>query len=67
VKAFCSERINIRLSKPGYFHADGEIFECGEEIAIVSHPKSPLMALPSDTFARRNSIFSSNRIGRLTK
>ena len=51
VKAFCSERINIRLSKPGYFHADGEIFECGEEIAIVSRPKSLLMALPSDTFA----------------
>ena len=51
VKAFCSERIRIRLSKPGYFHADGEIFECGEEIAIVSRPKSLLVSLPSEQFA----------------
>lgn len=51
VKAFCSERIRIKLSKPGYFHADGEIFECGEEIGIVSRPKSLLMALPSEQFA----------------
>lgn len=49
VTAFCAEEIRIRLSQPGFFHADGEIFTCGEEIGIVARPQSLRVVLPAKT------------------
>lgn len=51
VKTFCAETIRIRLSRPGFFHADGEIFECNEEIGIVARPRSLQMVIPSSQFS----------------
>ncbi len=48
VTTFCSEEIRIRLSEPGFFHADGEIFDCGTEIGIVARPRSLRMVLPEE-------------------
>jgi len=48
VSGFCAEEIRICLSKPGFFHADGEIFTCGEEIGIVARPRSLRVVLPAE-------------------
>lgn len=51
VQTFCSDDFRIRLSKPGFFHADGEIFDCGEEIRIIAKPQSLHLVLPLKRFA----------------
>lgn len=40
VKAFRAERFRLRTGRPGFFHADGEIVECGSELDIVCRPLS---------------------------
>ena len=47
VHAFCSEAFKVKLSKTEYFHVDGEILECDEEIDIRTGPKSLRMIIPS--------------------
>ena len=47
MNAFCSEAFKVKLSKAEYFHVDGEILECDEEIDIRAGPKSLRMIIPS--------------------
>ncbi len=51
VEAFCEDSMRIKLRHPTFFHVDGEILRCGNEIDIVSRPQSLRLVLPSDRFA----------------
>lgn len=40
VTPICSESFTLRLPSGGFFHVDGEVFRCGENIEIKACPKS---------------------------
>ena len=44
VKVLRSSKFTIELEQPGFFHADGEIFECDKTIDIRVEPNSLLVA-----------------------
>lgn len=40
VTPICSERFILRMKSSGFFHVDGEIFRCGENLEVKACPKS---------------------------
>jgi len=46
ISALCAESFVLSLPQPGFFHADGEIFECGRELAVRALPASLRVVLP---------------------
>lgn len=46
VTTVVSDSFIIELPKPGFFHVDGEIFECGERLSIEALPESLQILVP---------------------
>ncbi len=40
VTPICSESFTLRMEGSGFFHVDGEIFRCGENLTVKACPKS---------------------------
>ena len=40
VEGIESDKFVLRLPENGFFHVDGEIFECGKMVTVVTHPRS---------------------------
>lgn len=47
VENIASSQFTLKLPRPGFFHADGEIVECGKEVNVVARPMSLNVVAPA--------------------